>query len=149
MRRGLNAVAKQLSRASPDDANPLNLSVELVPNTRPLKLRCILTNVSSESVHIRKPSLPCVGWWSLNVRGLTVDGRFLPMRPPLALGDITSVHPPEITISPGDTIVNELSLESVYPLRETPRNVDVLLLWSYSHGHFINSGITLLPRKRP
>jgi hypothetical protein len=146
VRPSLSAVATHLLNASSDGTNPLHLSVEVVPIDNPVRLRCILTNVSPELLRVKEDSLPCAGWWSLRVRGLTTEGRFLPMRP--SVGSIVSAeHPPEIAMAPGETVLRELSLDTVYPLGDSPRNVDVLLLWSYRHERYVSTGIALLPRQ--
>ena len=92
-----------------------------------LTLHCSLTNVSSKSLRIKKLSLPCAGWWSLGVIGLTTDGRVLLQSVP-AGSIISAESPPEITITPNETVTGGLNLASAYPLRTNPRNIDVLLL---------------------
>jgi hypothetical protein len=144
VRESLSAVATHLSSTSSDDTNPLHLSVEAVPVANPVTLRCILVNVSSKPLRIKEESLPCAGWWSLQVRGLTTEGRFLPMRPPVG-SRISAELPSEITMAPGETVVRELSLDSVYPLGDNPRNADVLLLWSYRRDRYHSTGVALLP----
>jgi hypothetical protein len=145
VRPSLSAVAEHLSKASPDETEPLHLSVEAVPFDNPVTLRCVLTNVSPNPLRIQERSLPCAGWWSLEVRGLTTEGKFLPLRPPLG-SIISPVIPPEITVAPGETVLRDLSLDHVYGLAENPRDVDVLLLWSYKRDRHVSTGVALLPR---
>jgi hypothetical protein len=145
VRPSLSAVAMHLSKASSDQTNPLHLSVEAVPIDNPVTLRCVLTNVSPNPLRIQERSLPCAGGWSLQVRGLTTEGQFLPIRPPVG-SIISAEHPPDITVAPGETVLRELSLDHVYGLAESPRDVDVLLLWSYRRDRYVSTGIALLPR---
>jgi hypothetical protein len=110
-------------------------------------LRCVLTNVSPQPVRLQERALPCANWSTLQVRGLTTEGLFLPMRVPI--GDVISGDPPpEITVVPGETVVRELRLNDVYPLAENPRDSNVLLLWSYRRERYITTGIALLPRQQ-
>ena len=91
--------------------------------------------------------LPCANWSTLQVRGLTTDGRFLPMSP--GMGSVLSADPPpEITIAPGETVIRELRLNVVYPIAENPPDTDVLLLWSYRRDHTLATGLALLPRHK-
>jgi hypothetical protein len=146
--QSLEAVAKHLSKATPDETNPLHLSVEAIPLQDPVTLRCVLTNVSAKPVRLRELALPCANWSTLHVRGLTTAGQFLPMRPPV--GSVLSADPPpEITVMPGETVLRELSLDAVYPLAENSRDIDVLLLWSYRRDPSLSTGIALLPRHKP
>lgn len=113
-----------------------------------MTLRCVLTNVSRQPIRQQERVLPCANWSTLQVTGLTTDGRFLPMRP--AVGSVISGDPPpEITVAPGETVVRELRLNDVYGLAENPRGSDVLLLWSYGRDHFLATGIALLPKHKP
>jgi len=146
--RGLEAVAKHLSKATPAETNPLHLAVDAIPLNDPVTLRCIVTNVSPKAVRLQERALPCANWSTLQVRGLTGAGQFLPMRVPV--GSVISADPPpEITVTPGETVVRELKLNDVYGLTENPRDTDVLLLWSYQHNHSVSTGIALLPRHTP
>src|SRR6516164_6182089 len=73
----LSNLAKKISGALPTDSNPLHLSVEAVTVADEVRLHCSLTNVSSKPLQMNRLSLPCAGWWSLGVIGLTTDGRVL------------------------------------------------------------------------
>lgn len=142
----LDALAKQIGSGLPVDSDPLGLKVDAVPAADTVRLHCRLTNISHEPITLDRLKLPCVGWWSLTVLGVTTDGRVLPQS--VGVGSFLGpARPQTVTIQPAQTITTEMALQSVYPLDANPRDADVLLLWNYSHDGHVITGITLLPRK--
>jgi hypothetical protein len=143
---GLGRIAEAIAHASPLEDNPLGLEIEVVETHGKTSMRCALTNISSGPLKLQKASLPCAGWWSLTVTGLTTDGRVLLMAPQ-AGSILSAVPPPEVTIAPHETVRGEMNLQSVYPLTQNPRTTDALLLWLYSHDRQVITGIALLPKR--
>ena len=74
----LDALAKQIGSGLPVESDPLGLKVDAVPAADTVRLHCRLTNISHEPITLDRLKLPCVGWWSLTVLGVTTDGRVLP-----------------------------------------------------------------------
>lgn len=143
----LKVFAKRIASAAPAESDSLALKVDIVEADDSLRVNCRLTNVSGDAVVIDRLNLPCAGWWSLEMLGVTTDAHVLP-KSPSAGSIIHSLTPHEITIHPSETVKGDMPLQSVYPLNVNPRNEDVLLLWAYSYDGHVLTGITLLPRKR-
>jgi hypothetical protein len=142
---GLGPIAEAIAHASPFEDNPLRLEIEAVETAGKTSLRCALTNISSARLKLLKASLPCEGWLSLDVTGLTTDGRVLQMIP--KGGSMLSAEPPpEVIIAPHETVRGEMNLQSVYSL-DNPRTTDVLLLWVYLHDRQVITGIAPLPKR--
>jgi hypothetical protein len=143
----LKAFAKRIASAGPGESDSLALKVDIVGADDSLRVNCRLTNISGDAVVIDRLNLPCAGWWSLEILGVTTDAHVLPKS--TSAGSIAhSLTPREITIHPGETVKGNMPLQSVYPLSVNPRNEDVLLLWAYSYDGHVLTGIALLPRKR-
>jgi hypothetical protein len=142
----LTFLAKRLATAAPADSDPLGLKVETILADNSVRLHCSLTNISRETIKVDRLKLPCAGWWSLQIVGVTTDARVLPKS--LGVGSIISpLTPVMTTIEPGEAIDGDMPLQSVYPLNVNPRDKDVLLLWDYSYEGHVLTGIALLPRK--
>lgn len=69
--------------ARPAVTSPIRVAVDVITTEDSEKLRCSLTNISSDSLRVKTESLPCAGWWSLRVVPLTTDRRLLPVVPPV------------------------------------------------------------------
>jgi len=134
--------------ARPAAASPVRVSVDVIATAYSERLRCTLTNISSDLLRVKTESLPCAGWWSLRVVPLTTDRRLLPVVPPVG-SRISPERPSEITIEPGKTVTGEMDLANVYRDDGHSRSTNVLLLWSYSLDHHdLSTGIAALPRAR-
>jgi hypothetical protein len=141
----LEAIAAALASShGPGTSNPLQLAVEVKEGPAQVLLRCRVSNASSEPVTIASTAVPCTGWSPLTLAAITIDGRAIRSKAPLAGGIVEEV---KYTIPPGEWIERDTDLEWMYDTKTLPRESDIILLWAYRGLGPTRSGVALLPRR--
>jgi hypothetical protein len=118
-------------------------------------LHGVLKNTSNAPVILNRSRLPWTSPSWLSVDAIAANGKIPPRPPPPVVISVLEAGPSPIVISPGETLEGNVDLASgpLMPIGELPKNMDILLLWSYSldistaaENPFF-SGITFLKRR--
>jgi hypothetical protein len=131
----------------------LKLTIHAESKSERVTLRCVLKNVSATAAVVDESNLPWLSADRFSIDAVDANGTVGHCKnPPQALMTRIASPPKPIVIAPGESMEGEIDLEAM-PISALPREVDVLLLWSYwirwgrDDGHYMLSGRILLVAK--
>jgi hypothetical protein len=143
---GLEQIAGAIAESGAPSGAPFSVVAEVVdPHSAAPALRFLLSNITREQQIVKRGTLPWENAAADSVTGVTVQGRVLPIRPPLGLG-LLSDRPEEVAIAPGATLVGERPLNDLFAIEDRSSGQDMLLLWTYRQGRYSYNGIALLAK---
>ena len=109
----------------------LNLTIHAENTGERVILRCALKNVSATAADVDGSTLPWLNADRFSIGAVDANGEVGHSRNPTQVMMPRIASPPKpMAIAPGESLEGEIDLEAM-PISALPRNVDVLLLWSY------------------
>jgi len=146
----LAAVARGLDDVWPQATRDARMTMYIKRSENRELLHCRLVNTSEHALELNRSALPWITTNLFRVGAVTAKGQVLPAPPPVVIQIVA--EPAFLSIAPGETLEGDLDLEH-FPIGGTPRNEDLLLIWSHPleiSGQAPNvwlSGITFLPKR--
>ena len=147
----LEPLARALQEEWPASTRDFRMTISVKQVTNHEVLHCRLENTSANAIELDSSALPWLTPALFQFRTVTAQGKVLPRYPPIVIQ--MAGLPRFVSVASGAILEGDIDLAYV-PIRELPRNEDLLLLWSHGLNtargaeRAVLSGITLLP-KRP
>ncbi len=141
-------------RAEAWQSAPGDLKLEIHPenNGAQITMHFVLKNVSGKAIEVDQSTLPWNNADLFSVSAVDADGKVIHQDPvPIPVEIIRlSVPPQPFAIASGESMDGRVDL-GILPIKDLPREEDLLLLWSYrelknwaSGDRYVLSGITLI-----
>jgi hypothetical protein len=129
----LKPLAQSLANIWPRANQHLELTMRATEINGKVILHGILKNSSATALTLNRSRLPWTSPAWLSVDAVTVNAE-MPRSPPPAVISVLEGASSQIVLQPGDILEGDIDLASgpLIPIGKLPRDIDVLLLWSYS-----------------
>jgi hypothetical protein len=131
----------------------LKLTIHAKSTGERVILRCVLKNISTTAADVDGSTLPWLNADSFSIDAVDANGKVGNCgNPTQSLMTRIASSPKPMVIAPGESMEGEIDLEAM-PISALPRNVDVLLLWSYwmrnwrDEAPYMLSGMILVEAK--
>lgn len=127
-----------MHRAAPVEQDPLFVTVRVLKERSELKLRWRLQNISADAVDFSEAELP--NFFTVHIVPISLSGRSLTLKG--GVGSLlTTSPPPRVVIDSRGFLEHDVNLKDYVAYDSLPFNEDVVLLWSYSRGKYVSTGI--------
>jgi hypothetical protein len=127
-----NIAHESFFRSLPRTRGPeLKLTIHAENRGERVTLRCVLKNLSATAADVDGSTLPWMNADRFSIDAVDANGKVGNSKNPTQAMMPRIASPPKpMAIAPGESMEGEIDLE-VMPISALPRNVDVLLFWSY------------------
>src|SRR6266481_9914780 len=151
----IEPIAQSLAKTWPRANLHLELTLRASEINGRIILHCVLKNASDTAMTLNRPRLPWTSPTGLSVGAVAANGEIPPRPPPPVVISVLEAAPSQIVIGAGEILEGDVDLASgpLIPIGELPRDMDILLLWSYQldintpgENPFF-SGITFIERR--